>query len=381
MERMNGESYISYAKRVIKAKEENLVSYSEMGDLLLGEDNNYSRDNIRKFYYIAKKMFDKIDDSVVVTDEDVLKEIEQAKEELFKERVRLQDKKREYNKTLREDARFERLIEVLKENVVPIKGLEFSPINFQNYCKTATLLLSDLHIGLEVDNQVNFFNKNVAIDRLKQVVEKTIEIGIKNDVKKLNIDLCGDLISGIINISHRVEQEEDIITQITSCSEILSTVIMELDVYFDVVVHGVIGNHSRAFASKKEGLPRENFERLIFEYIKIKCPSIEFVDGRYSDYLVYDVNDETVVISHGDKDSLSNATTHFTNVLGYKPNHILLGHIHHTNLKDDCNTNIIVNGSLIGADDYAISLRRNTKPSQTLIIFGEDLGIYKLSLK
>lgn len=384
----NHKSTLETLRYFVEKRKNGLISYEEMAYGILGKENKWNPETWRKFFYIIQPILSKIekeqmDFNVEVEEDYLLKEIELAKQELFKERTRLQDQKREFNKVLREEARFERLMEVLKESIVPIKSLGFKPIIFgkNKEEKQATLMLSDLHIGLEVDNQVNFFNKDVAIERLKEVVDKTIKICTLNEVSKLNIDLIGDLVSGIINVSHRVEQEEDIITQIISCSEILSNVIMELDNYFDIVVHGVYGNHSRVFANKKEGLPRENFERLMFEYIKLKCPSIKFIDGKGADYLVYKVGKESVVITHGDKDSISNASVHFTNILGYKPDNILLGHIHHTNVKDDCNTNIIVNGSLIGADDYAVSLRRNTNPSQTLVIFGEELGVFKLKLK
>ena len=49
MERKSGESYVSYAKRLTNSVEVGIIEYKEYGDSLLGIDNNYSSENIRKF--------------------------------------------------------------------------------------------------------------------------------------------------------------------------------------------------------------------------------------------------------------------------------------------------------------------------------------------
>ena len=49
MERKSGESYVSYAKRLTNSVEDGIIEYKEYGDSLLGIDNNYSSENIRKF--------------------------------------------------------------------------------------------------------------------------------------------------------------------------------------------------------------------------------------------------------------------------------------------------------------------------------------------
>ena len=374
---MEKENFLLKLKEVVRDKKENSIDYDDMARILLGEENNWSSDNWRKFFYIAQPLLEKIDDSMVSSD-DLVMEIEAAKEELFKERVRYQDKKREYNNKLRAEARFERLVEVLEENIQPI---DVKPVVNVDSNRTATLLISDTHIGMSVDNQVNFFNKEVAQERLAELFGKTITYCEMNNVRRINVCLNGDLVNGIINITGRVEQEEDIITQIISASEMLSSVISNFVDKFDVTIYATVGNHSRVFTDKKQGLGRENFERMMFEYIKIKLPMVKFIDSKCADYLTFKVNDKLVVLSHGDRDSINNCTNHFTGLLGVKPDYVLLGHVHHHQVKNDNNTKIIVNGSLIGADEYAVSLRLATKPSQTLIIHGIDDVIIEVSLK
>lgn len=374
---MEKENFLLKLKQAVRDKRDNRIDYGDMAEILLGDENKWNDDNWRKFYYIMNALVDKIDDGMI-NDSDILNEIEAAKDELYKERVRLQDKNREYNNKLRVDARFERLVEVLEESVEPMYiNVEYKP---NKDSKVATVLISDTHIGLEVDNQVNFFNKEVANDRLSEFTSKIITLCKANGVSDINVCLNGDLVSGIINVSARVEQEEDIITQIVSASEMLSCVICELANRFNVTVYCTYGNHSRVFADKKQGLPRENFERMMFEYIKLKLPTIKIIDSKGADYLTFKINDKLAVLTHGDKDTVVNCKSHFVNVLGVKPDYVLLGHVHHHQVKNDNNTKIIVNGSLIGADSYAVGLRLTTKPSQTLIIHGEDDMVIEVGL-
>ena len=85
-------------------------------------------------------------------------------------------------------------------------------------------------------------------------------------------------------------------------------------------------------------------------------------------------------MTHGDKDSLSNIKLHSVNLLGRVPDRIYFGHIHHMNIKDDNGTEIVVNGSISGIDEFAMSLRCNTKPYQVLQVFDNDVCTYKINL-
>ena len=65
--------YLSQVKQAIEAKKNNEISYDELGNVLLGVDNNYSKDNIRKAYYVLAKMMDKLENDSITQDEILLK--------------------------------------------------------------------------------------------------------------------------------------------------------------------------------------------------------------------------------------------------------------------------------------------------------------------
>lgn len=382
MEKLKDESYISYIKRITNQCKDKKITFSEWGDYILGDENVYSDDNCRKGFYIVRKILDRLDDNCEVTDVSIQLELDKLKDELYKERCKLSDERRLKNKDLRLEARYENLVEVMKET------MEFMPPITLKKCDRkvvdgveASLMISDLHYGLIVDNTVNYYDSEVCKERLSQLLTRTIKYCKLNNVSKLHIELLGDLVNGIIKIQNRIDEEEDTITQIINISEILSQFINELKSEIpNVMVYGVIGNHSAVFANKNERSRKENFERMIYKFISMRIGQNVITNG-LEDYLTYKVGNREIVICHGDKDNISNAKQHFANLLGRVVDSIHFGHIHHFNIKDDCNTDIIVNGSCVSTDDYAVSLRKNTKASQTLIIYDEDMCIYKITLE
>lgn len=359
------------------------LNYSEMGDYLLGSDNVYGSENLRKFYYVMDKIIDKINGDMLITDDDILKEIDKQKDELFKETVRLRDKHREIKNDLRIMARFENLENVLINELAIHRPIDcFKQVAYKPENKEASLLISDIHYGIKVDNQFNFYDKETAKKRLFEVVEKSISYCQLHKVNKLNIEILGDLVSGIINLTARVEQEEDIITQIIEISSILIEAIHQLNKEIpEVAVYCVFGNHSRVNPNKKENLNRENLERLIYSYIKYMLPDIKIITSRNDDFLTYKISDKTIILAHGDKDNPTNAISNFARLLGIVPDEIHLGHYHHFQVIDESDTEIICNGSLVSTEDYSISLRKSTKPSQVLKIYGKDDCIYNLTVE
>lgn len=102
MERKENESYLGYARRLTNALEDKTIDYKQFGDLLLGTDNTYSSDNIRKFSYGFKKFLDRLDLSVEPTDVALRQELETLKFETLKERKKLQRINQEYQANARE---------------------------------------------------------------------------------------------------------------------------------------------------------------------------------------------------------------------------------------------------------------------------------------
>lgn len=383
IKRKDDESYLSYVIRITDYLQTRQIGYTEWGDAILGADNNYSDDNLRKATYVVSKMIPKLEEDLTDTsDMEILNLIDQQKDEIYKAKVQLQDANREKRKNLREEARFENLVELMQSHSFNIRPCRFNKCDIVRRDKIqASVLISDIHYGLEVDNVLNFYNTDVAKERLNTLLYKIIEYCNLHKVYKLHVNLGGDLLNGIIKLQHRVDAEEDIITQIIDISEILAEFIKILCENVPCVeVYGVIGNHSRVNENKKMNMPAENFERLVFKYLQLKLPGIGIHLNGVEDWISYNIGDKIVFLTHGDKDNLCNARTHAINILGKIPDIIYMGHIHHLNIKDDNGTEIVINGSVISTDDYAMGLRCNTKPYQLMQVFDGDICTYKLYL-
>ncbi len=314
--------------------------------------------------------------------EEESKRLTTLRQELYKEKCRVQDQKREYNKLLRESARYEHLVDRMEKAIEGIEPLRLGGCYESNPTEVeAVLILSDFHYGLEVDNVLNEYNTDIAKERLKTLLDKTVYYCNIHRVQKLHVGLAGDLICGAIHLQSRVAAEEDLISQVINVSELLANFINTLKSKVpEVKVWGVIGNHSRVNADKKSNMPAENFERLIFKYIEMRLPGVVVATNGLEDWITFKVRDQLVFMTHGDKDSLGNIKLHAVNLLGKVPDRIYFGHIHHLNVKDDNGTEIVVNGSIVSTDEYAMGLRCHTKPYQILQVFDRDVCTYKLEL-
>lgn len=349
-------------------------------------------DSIRKAFactkyggYAVYKYFKQKQTSEVMTSEE-LKKMEMLRDKLYKERVRYSDKIREYNAKLRSDARFENLKETMIEELQSYPKIQICPATAYSadINSEAALLISDIHLGLEINTQFNRHNIHEVESKLNTLVEKTIKYCKLHNVNKLYIELLGDLVSGIIQITSRCEQEEDVISQVLKIGELLSKAICSLATHVpNIEVLGVHGNHGRVTPDKKANLEMENFERLVFAYIKTRIPDkIPVRTANNEDFLIHSIAGKKIVLTHGTNDSLSNAKQHYANLLKEHVDEIHMGHYHSFQITDDCDTEIVVNGTMMGTDKYAVQIRKHTKPSQTLRIYNlidGDVCTYKIT--
>lgn len=382
--RYDGETEEQLLYRIGQRKEE-VGTWEEVATILnsiLG--HNYDSSTYRKKFTAFKKMLEANEDNINTCTNN-FDELEILKEELYKERCKLSDANREKNKYLREESRTETIIEEMKHIVKNMKPFNYVKYKY-NYGTglEASVLISDLHYGLTIDNAVNFYNESICEDRLNQLRDKVIERCIVHKVEKLNICILGDDISGLIHFGTIAENNRDVITQCIEVSELLSNFIMQLKAHFkEVKVYSTIGNHSRVWQNKANGSMKENYERIVAEFLKLRLQpyNIEVVDNYKSDYIETQIAGRTIIMTHGDKDSLTQATSNFTKLLRKPIDEIYMGHLHSHRELDDCNTQVIVNGSLVSTDDYALSLRKHTDAVQLLRIYGEDVCCYRLKLE
>lgn len=383
LEKKDNETTYEYGLRIIQNKVDGLIDidWQEIVELLgldchrdsLRKASNvtpYSGVAVAKYYQdkIEKMKLDGFDNS------DVLNELDLKIIELKKERMKLQDQRRVFNAMIRKESKFEVLLDTFKNAVDSFEPTQLKEFNC-DYNGEASLLLSDWHIGININTPHNYFNTDVALERINKLKDYTIKYCKQNCVKRLNVCILGDMISGLIHTNLRLENQENVINQVLICSDMLSQLVNELSKEIqEIVVHFTVGNHGRVFANMKEHTDEESFEYLILEFMKEKLKNIEtvsFNDSKNVDkeIVIYKVFDKTIACIHGHKEKkIFDSVEKLSSFLGIKIDLVFAGHFHNFAVQN----NVVVNSSFSGADEYANSIRFNQKASQTLVIHLED---------
>ena len=335
-------------------------------------------------YSVAKYLMDKTANELT---EEMVKRLQSKKDEEYKERIRLQDARREYNKELRAEARYENLVNIMKDCLsdVATNNIEFGEkhLHIENKkSKYAILMLSDWHYGALCDSQWNYYDTNVAKERAEQLIAKTQSYILSLGITDLIVEINGDMCEGMINIGNRVASEESVVEQIINVSKLLSKCILSLKPYVNSIkVVTTLGNHGRLTPNRKEQADeRENFEMLIPEFLRLTLgDDIPIVTSQGLDFVKYEFDDKIICLSHGHHDKTKSAIDNMIRVYKVVPDEIHLGHWHHMSDLNDSNIHVVVNGSIKGVDDFGLKATRcTTQPSQNLIVYGKDRMMIEL---
>ncbi|MCE5220093.1 MAG: hypothetical protein LLF98_02195 [Clostridium sp.] len=382
--RKDNENFLDYCDRLIEAKENNIIDIdkSEIWDLLFNE--KLSSEESRKRIYGVRKIISKLKEEGYenITEDDVLKDLNNKRIEFEKEKIKFQDQRREYFNLLRESARLDHIKEHIEKVALDVskqKPLEWEPIyKFGNY-KEGILLISDFHFGLEIENFLNTYNKEEFLKRINRLTMKTIEYGKFHGIKTLHVVNLNDLVSGLIHVTVRIANTEDVIEQTQFISEILAEVLCKFANEFEEVnFYSVLDNHSRVTPNKKEAIDNESFARFIPWYLKPRLkdiPNISIIENELDSSIgVVDVCGYTCFMVHGHQDSVKSATSDLAMMVKQFPDYVFLSHYHHSQEDEIHSCEVIVNSSLCGTDEYAKRLRKTSKPAQKFMVFNKEEG-------
>lgn len=315
-----------------------------------------------------------------LTFEDFKEQTEQIKQDLYKQQVKTRDSLNAYRRVLRETARAEDMRDLIRESVVDITSLpdvEYHGADTDTDGLEAVLMLSDLHIGVQIDNYYNKYNVAIARERMKKLVWEVMRYCQNNAVGTLHVLGLGDFCHGVIHLSARLEQEMDVIKQVMLASEIIAEALNDLQAAAPVVkYYSVTDNHTRAIASLGESVESENLGKLITFYLKerLRDTKIQFMDNNLDQEIgiIEFRNGKVGVFSHGHHDNMDTMFQNMSAYVGRVIDYAFIGHYHCEKAKSFQGFKVFVNGSIVGMDQYAFSKRLFGKPSQTLLIFDRD---------
>lgn len=379
-----GESFDSWKYRLILGKKDGDVDLS-WTDICQTLGLNCGQEHIRKLavgIYEYRNYLREQREEKELSDAE-LEKIGKAETATFKSRMakmQMQDQKRMVNRDLREWARAEHIQECVVaaiEKLAAEKPLCLKSRKVKRDSENeGVLLLSDWHVGMVTDNAVNKFNKAIFRQRIEKLTRDTIEDAIRHDIGKLHIFSLGDLANGLIHVTTRINNEEDIVQQCISVAEAMSEMLLEFSEKFKVEFYWSRGNHERISANKKESVCRESFSDLILWFLKARLAELEDITIHENkideEIVVTEICGQTCMAVHGHKDKPAKSLQNLALLLKIFPDYIFMGHFHSNAERDIQGAEVIVNGSLCGTDDYAMSLRRTSIPSQKFMIFNQD---------
>lgn len=377
LKKMPEETETQFVYRLASAREDGLLdmTWDELADVFnreLGKKQCSSA--YRKPYQNAQRYRDEVFNAE--DDAAVLAKIREEKQELYKARVLLRDERNEFNRRLRDDARRENFLENLIEAMVDDQPIIIDTCTVTDVEETEIIVcLSDLHTGLVACNSANIYDPDILHDRLAQYANEICAIQERHHAKRCVIALMGDQISGNIHRALIAQNSANTVRQLmTACTEIKQFV-KALTAYFPQIdIYSISGNHSRVSEKKEDNLPGDNLDSMIPFYLAAAFEGVDRVHvnmdlDSLGEYVrVFTVCGWRFVILHGDLDTPDKATYNMTKLLGYVPDAILMGHMHHSGLFTEGKTRVIQSGCISGTDDYAYNKRLFAPPEQSVIV-------------
>lgn len=360
-----GESSEDFKRRIFANREVYELTWQDVA-IIINEQlgYNYSADKYRK----ESRRF--MDDNISEVDLKIF--------ELNKEKVKVRDERTQINAITRSIARDEYFREIALDaakeaaKITPIESPKAIEVK-QNEEKDATLVIGDWHYGLDVNTIYNTYNPDIARERIQLLKEETLNILKQEKIKHVNIVNLGDLISGLIHLPLRINSRLDVVSQTMQVTELLCYFLNDISKKVTIDYYSVLDNHSRIDPKKKDAIRTESFARISDWYV---CGRLEgnenikfhHLENPSEDIATFNIFDHKVIAVHGDRDPQKDI---ISRLCGYMQTHydlVLSAHMHHFSADESNETEFFCGGSLIGTDDFAESLRLNSKPSQLLII-------------
>lgn len=312
---------------------------------------------------------------------DYIKDLQEQKHEIRKEKQKLFDERTAINKKLRDNARVEENLSYL-ERLIKQNG-QSTFVNIENGVQPSDndlfIALSDFHLGADNENYFGSYNSDIAKRRLEKYLTKISEIQQLHKSENAYVCLLGDIINGEIRHTVQLQNRENLIEQVQKASELISAFLYELSTMFaNVYVNSVSGNHSRTSMNKDEVLRNNRLDTLIPWYTKAKLShikNISFCEDNIDPTISnWEIRSKKYLMVHGDYDSFSESgISKLVLLLGYKPEGIFYGHLHRCSYDSIADVKIIRSGSFCGAiDDYTITKRFSGVPSQMVCVLNSD---------
>jgi hypothetical protein len=398
LKKLPGENEDQYIWKVGQAKDAGLIdsTWEELTPRLnaeLGIDETEWRGSsaFRKAYRWMQRAYDNVfrQNGFIGTQGD---ELDVKKRELEKEKIKLRTEKLEYNRWLREEARdeliCEKIVEAIKE-LPPLNVPQILPAHIEGRVynnREGCLIFADTHYGVDLKitglfgEIINEYNPDIFEKRMWDLLRQVIDICQREGFTSLNVYDLGDEVDGILRVSQLWKLKYGIIESTVRYGRFITEWLNELSKYVHVKYQMVKdSNHCqlRLLNQPKGTFKDENMAYIIADKIMDRLennPNFEFVQNP-TGYVFDNILGYNVLGIHGEEKGLENAIKDFSKTYGVDISFLIGGHKHHQNSSNiGIESDVISVPSVIGVDDYSLSLHKTSDPGATLFVLEAGKG-------
>jgi hypothetical protein len=302
--------------------------------------------------------------------------------------------------TLREKELEQRIIDAITERIPALPPVKAPTIikRKPGRPETVVALLSDGHIGEVVNSEetggLNHYDFDTFMRRWQYHVDSIGGICFGKltgyDLHKLHIMALGDMVSGIIHDELVETSDGTLMDWLIDGSYVLAQGIRQLAAEFETVeVDWHFGNHGRVTQKPRFKRRWVNYDYLLGHMIQRELrdqPNITF-NNHKSFWSLVEVEGSHILNLHGDNIKgwagiplygVQRAVSNLSALLASQRRRfdvVNLGHFHQTALLERVDCDVILNGSIIGGNEFSYgALFSGNKPRQVMYGMHPDRG-------
>lgn len=326
--------------------------------------------------------------------DEMLNQLTTKKLEIEKERYKLQTEKLENNKWIRENARDELIVEKIIDAVKSLKPLKIPEVlPVVHSPREYALLFGDEHYGVDFEIKglfgeiLNAYSPEIFEDRMWDLFNRAVEIIVKESITKLHVFSMGDFSDGLIRIKQLMILRYGVIEGSVKYADFISNWLNELTNYVVVEYQMTRGNHTecRFFNQPKGTFTNENTDLYVREIIKTRLannPNFHMTENP-TGYIFAQIAGLNVLGIHGEVKDLEKAIKDFSATYRVQIDLFITGHLHHSASENvGVGRDVIRVPSIIGIDDFSMSLNKTSNAGATLVVLEEGFGkVQEFNLK
>lgn len=398
LQKLPHENESQYIWKVGQAKDSGLIdsTWEELCPILntqcgISEEDFRGSSAWRKRYRVMQQAWDDVFSKTKFTGEH-LDDLDVKTRALQKEKIKLQTEKLEYNRWLREEARDELICERICEAIKTLPPLEV-PIILPAHIdgrihgsREGCLLIADPHYGVDLKinglfgETINEYSPEIFESRMWDLLTQVVDICEKEGFTSLHVYDLGDEIDGMLRVSQLFKLRYGVIESTVRYGRFITEWLNELSRHVYVKYQMVKdSNHCqlRMLNQPKNTFKDDNMSYIIAEKLMDRLgdnPNFEFIQNP-TGYIFDNVAGYNVFGCHGETKSMEQAIKDFSRTYRVDIDFMVGGHKHHQNSSNiGIQSDVISAPSIIGVDDYALSLNKTSDPGATLFVLEQGKG-------